>query len=139
MTTDTSPASEKPPLPAVEGTMKEEQLSTHRIKPLYRTTQIIWYIVSLLEVLLLLRFLLKLFAANPEAGFTNFIYTITWLFANPFLLVFETMRIEGSVFEWSTLLAMGIYALLGWLLVKAIVMARPVSTKEAARKLPEQE
>lgn len=130
---------ERPPLPRVEGTMSEEQLATHRIKPLYRSTQIIWYIVGLIEALLFLRLMLRALGANPAAGFTRFIYGVTWLFANPFLSVFGTTQEAGNVVEWSTILAMAVYFLAGWLIVKAIIMARPVSTKEAERKLPEQE
>lgn len=130
---------EKPPLPVVSGTMAQETLPTGRIKPLYRVTQIVWYILGLIEALLLLRLILKALAANPEAGFTKFIYGVTWLFANPFLSVFGSSRVEGNILEWSTILAMVVYALLAWLIVKAIVMSRPVSTKEAARKLPTQE
>ncbi len=134
------PNGEKPPMPVVEGTLKEEELKTNRIRPLYRSTQIIWYIVGLVDVFLLLRLFMKLFAANPEAGFTRFIYGITWVFAGPFFLVFQQTDVTGrSVFEWSTLFAIIVYALFGWLIVKAIVMSRPVSTKEAERKLPDQE
>ncbi len=131
--------SEKPPLPVVSGTMSQETLATGRIKPLYRITQIIWYVVGLIEVLLLLRLLLKGLGANPLAGFSQFIYGLTWIFASPFLLVFGASKVQGAIFEWSTLLAMLVYLLVGWLIVKAVVMSRPVSTKEAERKLPDQE
>jgi hypothetical protein len=46
-------------------------------KPLFRGTQIVWYMLTLLEVFLMFRFILKLTAANPEAGFTSFIYAAT--------------------------------------------------------------
>ena len=130
---------EKPPMPAVGATLKAEQVPTHRIRPLYRSTQIVWYVVGLIEVFLVLRLFLRLFAANPNAGFTKFIYAITTVFAGPFFIVFPASRSEGNVFEWSTILAMSVYLLFGWLIVKAIVMARPVTTEEAERKLPEQE
>jgi len=138
MPSPTSPE-EQAPIPKAQGTLKQEQLATHRIKPLFRSTQILWYIVGILELFLLLRFLLKLLGANPEAGFTQFIYGATWLFASPFLYVFNISQTGQNIFEWSTLLAMAIYGLLGWLIVKALVMSRPVSTKEAERKLPNQE
>ena len=35
-------------------------------KPLYRGTQIIWYLLGLLEALLAFRFVLKLLAANSD-------------------------------------------------------------------------
>lgn len=108
-------------------------------KPLYRGTQVVWYILGLLEVILAFRFLLKLLAANPVAGFTSFVYAISYPFAAPFLAVFPMARIEGSVFEWTTLLAMLVYALVAWGVIKLFVMGKPVSTPEAAVKLENQE
>lgn len=130
---------EQPPMPAVGSTLKAEQIKTHRYKPLYRSSQIVWYIVGVIEVLLMFRFFLKLFGANPQAGFTVFIYTITELFAGPFFRVFGVTQAEGAVFEWSTLLAMITYLILAWLIVKALVMGKPITTEEAEQKLPEQE
>ncbi|TSD01061.1 MAG: hypothetical protein Athens071425_508, partial [Parcubacteria group bacterium Athens0714_25] len=49
-------------------------------KPLYRGTQIVWYLLGLLEILLAFRFILKLLGANMEAGFTSFIYGVTYIF-----------------------------------------------------------
>jgi hypothetical protein len=127
------------PMPHVDATLHEERLATHRIKPLYRTSQIVWYIIGILEALLALRFLLKLLGANPAAGFTQFIYGATWLFAGPFIYVFRVSQVQSNIVEWSTLLAMAVYFLVGWMIVKALVMAKPVSTEEADQRLPEQE
>jgi hypothetical protein len=130
---------QKPPMPAVDATLKKEDVATHRIKPLYRSSQVVWYIVGLIEVFLMLRFFLKLLGANPAAGFSKFIYGVTGVFAGPFYFVFKPAQVEGAVFEASTLLAMAVYLLFGWLIVKAIVMGKPVTTAEAEQKLPEQE
>ena len=108
-------------------------------KPLYRGTQIVWYILGLVEILLAFRFVLKLTGANPEAGFTSFIYGVTYVFAAPFLNVFRISQIAGSVFEWTTLLAMAVYAVVAWGIIKLFVMGRSVSTPEAAVKLSNQE
>lgn len=108
-------------------------------KPLYRGTQVVWYILGVIEALLAFRFFLKLLGANPEAGFTDFIYSITYIFAAPFLNVFNATRVEGSVFEWTTLLAMGVYALLAWGIIRLFIMGRTVSTPQAAVKLEEQD
>jgi hypothetical protein len=64
-------------------------------KPLYRGTQILWYILGLLEVLLVFRFALKLLGANPSAGFSSFIYTVSYRFAVPFLNVFNTTTVKA--------------------------------------------
>jgi hypothetical protein len=116
-----------------------DSYTSPRTKPLYRGTQVVWYILGLLEALLAFRFALKLMAANPFAGFTRFIYGITAPFAAPFLNVFRVTRVEGSVFEWTTLLAMLVYWLLAWAIIKLFLMGRSVSTPEAASKLDAQE
>lgn len=131
---------QKPPMPQVESTVKQETIPTGRIRPLYRSTQVVWYVVGLIEVFLLLRFLLKLLGANPAAGFSQFIYGVTWLFASPFIYLFHASTpVQGSIIEWSTIFAMLVYLLFGWLIVKALVMSKPVTTKEANENLPRQE
>ena len=107
-------------------------------KPLYRGTQIVWYILSLLEALLAFRFALKLLGANPAAGFTSFIYGATKLFVAPFLNVFRISKVEGSVFEWTTLLAMLVYLFIAWGIIKLFLMGKTVSTPEAAAKLDQE-
>lgn len=110
-----------------------------RTKPLYRGTQIVWYIVGIIEALLAFRFILKLLGANTAAGFTSFIYGVTQPFAGPFLNVFKIAKVEGSILEWTTLLAMLVYFLIGLAIVKIFVMSKAVSTPEAAAKLDQQD
>lgn len=107
-------------------------------KPLYRGTQIVWYILGIIEVLLAFRFVLKLMGANPDAGFTSFIYGITYIFASPFLNVLHITQIAGSLFEWTTLLAMFVYWLIAVGIIKLLLMGKTVSTPEAAVELEKQ-
>jgi hypothetical protein len=104
-------------------------------KPLFKGTQIVWYLLSLLEVLLAFRFVLKLMGANSGAGFTSFIYGITRPFTSPFLAVFSKTTVEGSVFEWTTLLAMLVYWMIALAIVKLFLLSKTVSTPEAAKEL----
>lgn len=104
-------------------------------KPLYRGTQIIWYIVGLINILLGVRFLLKFLSANPNAGFTQLVYTVTEPLIVPFARVFGTSFVEDNVFEWTTLLAMVVYVLIGWGITKLLLMGKTVSTPEAAAQL----
>lgn len=106
-------------------------------KPLFKGTQIVWYLLSLLEVLLAFRFVLKLTGANPAAGFTSFIYGVTWPFSAPFLAVFPRTIVQGSIFEWTTLLAMLVYWLVALAIIHLFLMSKTVSTPEAAAKLDE--
>ncbi len=108
-------------------------------KPLFRSAQIVQYVVGLLEIVLAFRFILKLTGANAAAGFTSFIYGISWPLAAPFLNVFRITKVEGSIFEWTTLLAMVVYELLALLLVRLFVMSKPVTTPQAAAKLDRKE
>lgn len=108
-------------------------------KPLYRGIQFVWYILGLVEVLLAFRFILKLLGANPNAGFSNFIYSVTHVFVTPFMSVFQISHVAESIFEWTTLLAMFVYWALAVGIIKLFLMGRTVSTPEAAAKLKNQE
>ena len=117
----------------------DSSYTSPRTKPLYRGTQIVRYITGFIEALLAFRFILKLLGANPTAGFSSFIYGVSYPFAAPFLNVFRITQVRGSVFEWTTLLAMIVYWLFAWGIVKLLLMGKSVSTSEAADKLDEEE
>ncbi len=108
-------------------------------KPLYRGTQVVWYILGIIETLLAFRFVLKLLDANPYAGFSSFIYGVTYFLASPFLSVFSKSQVAGSILEWTTLLAMLVYWILAIGIIKLFLMGKTVSTSEAAQKLDNQE
>ncbi len=108
-------------------------------KPIYHGTQIVWYILGFIEVLLGLRFVLKLLGANTGAAFTDSIYSITSIFVSPFVSVFRTSYPAGTAFEWTTLLAMFIYYLIAYGIIKLLLMGQDVSTVEAADRLHSQE
>lgn len=113
--------------------------SSSLTRPLYRGTQVVWYIAGILEALLAFRFVLKLLGANSGAGFTSFVYQVTYPFTAPFLNVFRVSRVEGSVFEWTTLLAMLVFWLIAEMIARLFVISKPVSTPEAAAKLDSQD
>lgn len=118
----------------------ESSYNSPRTKPLYRGTQVVWYILGLIEIFLAFRFVLKLLGANAAAGFTSFIYNVSYLFAAPFISVFRSTRVtEGNMFEWTTLLAMFVYWMLALGIIRLFLMGREVSTPEAASKLKHQE
>lgn len=120
-------------------TTADAYTSSHT-KPLYRGTQFVWYILGIIEALLIFRFALRLLAANPAAGFTAFIYSFSYPFAGPFINVFRMSPVQpGGVVEWATILAMFVYWLAALGIVKLLVMSKSVSTPEAAVKLEAQE
>ena len=90
--------------------------------------RVMWFALGLLMSLLALRFLLALFGANPVNPFAALIYGITGVFVAPFRTLFPVPAIGGSVFEGYTLIAMLVYFLVWWAIVKlvGVVANRPV-------------
>ncbi len=82
----------------------------------------IWLILGIVETLLAFRFVLKLLGANPDNSFVNFIYSISAPLDAPFRGIFTTPTAQGnvttSVFETSVIVAMVVYAILAWGIVK---------------------
>lgn len=109
-------------VPTLGTTERVEQIiqgpGVARRNTLYRVRQAIWLILAFSEGLLAIRFILRLLGANPAAGFAQFIYGTTTPLVAPFLGLFGTPRFEGSSFEFTTLVAMIVYALLAWVIVK---------------------
>jgi len=86
----------------------------------YQLNRIIWTILGILEVLLVLRFILKLIGANPNSGFATFMYGLSGLFTAPFTGLVPTWFAGDIVLEVTTLIAMAIYALIFWGVVRII-------------------
>jgi hypothetical protein len=86
----------------------------------FKATELVWLLFGILEVLLGLRFALKLIAANPASPIAALIYGITDLFLFPFFGLTVTPSAAGMVLELSTLFAMLIYALVAWAIERTI-------------------
>ncbi len=86
----------------------------------FKAYQLIWFVIGLIEALLALRFTLKLIAANPGSPFADFIYSLSGLFLLPFFGLTITPSVGGIVLEFHTLIAMIVYALVGWGLQRLI-------------------
>lgn len=106
---------------------------TYRDSPLYRLTQVVWYLLDIIEILLALRFLFKLLGANPGAVFTHFLYGVTYPLVFPFISVFRISQVAGATFEWTTLLAMVIYWIIAWIIVRLITLGEPIPTQTVDR------
>ena len=90
----------------------------------------IWYIVGVIDLLLLLRLLFHLFSART-VGFTEFLYNITSPFVAPFRGIFANPKVEGSYFDMAALTAIVIYIIVGWVISGLINLAtRPADSKE---------
>lgn len=107
-------------------------------KALFRTYQVIWYILGLFEVLLAFRIFLKVLGANPYSGFASLIYTLTDPLALPFYGVFGVTVTDQSVFEWSTIVAGLVYALLAYGIVQLLQLIKPTNRAEVEQTVDAQ-
>lgn len=107
-------------------------------KAIFRTYQVIWYILGVIEVLLAFRLLLKLLGANPFSGFTNFVYAMSNPFALPFSGILKTAATDGMVLEWSTLIAMAVYAIFAYGIVALLQLIKPTTPQEVEQTVDSQ-
>lgn len=85
-----------------------------------RVPQIVYLVAGIIDTLLIVRLVLKLLAANPAAGFSSLIYGVTAPFVALFVGVFPNAQNQGSVLDLAALLAIIVYGLLAWGIVRGI-------------------
>lgn len=92
------------------------------------TSNIVWYILGFIEILIGFRFVLKLLGANPDNSFVNFIYNASGVLTAPFDSIFNVSTSKSgdvrSVFEPSILVAAFVYLLVAWGIVKLLNLNR---------------
>ncbi len=75
-------------------------------------------IFGFIEVILTLRLVFKFFVIGAESEFITWLYTITAQFVAPFVGIIPNWNIGGLVIEFSTLIALAIYSLVGYFLLQ---------------------
>jgi YggT family protein len=88
-----------------------------------------WVLLAL-ELLFLLRFVLKLIGADPNNPFAQALYKFTGFFLYPFLGIVPSTTIGpngNGVIEWSTLIGMAVYAVIFYLikLLLRVTISKP--------------
>ncbi len=116
------------PVPEVVG--EAPQKVYEKKKTILRSNQIIWYVLGFIEVILAFRVFLKMIGANPNFGFTNFIYTITSPLALPFQGVVGSSSTGNSILEWSTIIAGIVYLCIAWGLVYLLEIVYPITPRD---------
>jgi hypothetical protein len=119
--------------PAVVETDTPRGVYAARTVPLaqYRAIQFIWFLAALIDTLVGLRFLLKLFGASPLSSFVALIYAITSPLVAPFGNIFPVGGTSGFVFEPASLVALVIYPLIALALVSLIRIVASRGTTRA--------
>ncbi len=82
--------------------------------------QVLYYLLDILEVLLAVRLIFKALAANAATPFVNFIYSLTAPLIAPFRGIFPITSAGGVIVEWSTVVAIIVYALAVYAIVRLI-------------------
>ncbi len=87
---------------------------------LYKVSQFIWLLFGGLEALIGIRVILLLIGANPGNSFTAFVYQLSELFLWPFRNIVVNPALQNHVLEITSLIAMIVYPLIGWAIVRLI-------------------
>ncbi len=102
----------------------ENRLIENKATSLQTTQYLIYFFFGALNVFLVARFFLKLFDASTTNTFVDLVYGITGIFVAPFAGIFNNVvsqEIEtGSIFESATLVAIIVYLVLAWGIVKLV-------------------
>lgn len=98
-------------------------LTQHRTNVLER---VVWFVVSVIEALLVTRLVLALLGANVTNTFADFIYTTSNMFVSPFsnLFSYDNYVYGVSRFEGYTVVAMLVYLLAAVGIVKLVTLNR---------------
>ena len=99
--------------------------TTTRSPGVVMAQRVIWFIVGVVNVLIAIRFVLLLLGANHSAGFVDFIYGITDVLVAPFVGIFGAPTYGRFMFAWSSVIAVVVYSLIAWGIVKLITLPRP--------------
>lgn len=75
-------------------------------------SRIVYFVLGVVEVILLLRLIFRLLGANQSSSFVMFLYNLSHVFVAPFNGIFNDQALGRSVFEISTVVAMIIFALI---------------------------
>jgi hypothetical protein len=87
---------------------------------IYKVTQFIWLLFGGLEALIGIRVILMLIGANPGNPFTALVYQLSELFLWPFRNIVANPGFQNYILEITSLIAMIVYALIGWAIVRLI-------------------
>ena len=77
-----------------------------------RFSQFLWLVVSVIVILLAIRFAFVLIAANAATGFVNFIYQVTDPLVMPFKNIVNTPGIDMGA-----IIGIFVYMIVGWLII----------------------
>ena len=122
-----APVSAPPSAPVEHVSMTEQSRYN------FRAAAVVWFVVGVIEIFIAARFLGKLFGASAHSAFVNFIYQVSGPMVAPFTGIFGDTGTRTNTFETASLVALVVYAVIGWGLVVLIrIVTAPKGTKPAS-------
>ena len=110
--------------PARPTEYRRDVVQKDEVSPAFGIAWVVYVVLGIGVGLIIIRVLLKALAANTGADFTRFIYGITDPLVAPFQGIFATRQAgTGSVFEFSSVVAIVVYALVAWAIVRLAALA----------------
>jgi YggT family protein len=109
-----------------EGAVRQTVTATNDpVRPYATAVRLIDWLTSALLALLAIRFALSALGANQGNAFASFIYNLSYPFVAPFFGLFGyTMQYGVARFELETLVAIAVYALVGYGLARLVAATR---------------
>ena len=93
-----------------------------RWSPARRAFDVAYLIFAVIDVVILIRIVLKLLGANTAVPFTGFIYGLSDFLLAPFRGLLQVYASGRSVFEPSAIIGLIVYALVGYLIARLIAI-----------------
>jgi YggT family protein len=114
-----------PPAPDREEAVRERGVVTAPPTS-YRWVAVIWYVISVVNVLCGVRFVLRLLGASTASQFVTFVYGVSAPLVAPFRGIFPEPGTGPFVWDPAALVAIGVYTLIGAGIVALIrILANP--------------
>lgn len=110
------------PAPVYEGQRIRRRAVRDPNYTLARIARVIYFIFAVIESLIAIRAVLRLLGANRRNAFASFIFDATGPFVAPFRGLFDEPAIGNQVLEWSSLVAILVYALLAYTLIRLLYL-----------------
>lgn len=86
----------------------------------FLSSRIIYYLFGIIEIILAFRLVFRLLAANAGNAFASFIYDLSAILIAPFRGIFPQVAYGNAVLEPSTIVAILVYGLIAWGLVRLV-------------------
>src|SRR5713226_8604784 len=125
-----APDSAPPPAPASAPAQHVSVAEEGRYN--FRAAAVVGFIVGVVDIVIAARFLGKLLGSSSQSAFVNFIYQVSAPMVAPFKGIFGNAGSSTNSFETASLVAIAVYAVIGWGLVALIrIVTAPRGTRPA--------